>query len=92
MLYKQLCNKCKKVYVPIIKKQRYVLCYDCQKPELSKRIKNKKMKAFFDIPREFYKENLFLRNIKINYLRYEKLTDNQINAFKKTVKEMKKAK
>jgi len=50
------------------------------------------MKKLFDIPEEFYKENVFLRNIKVNFIRYESLTDNQINAFKKTVDEMKKEK
>jgi hypothetical protein len=92
MQFKQLCNKCKKEYIPVRKKQRYVLCYSCQSTQLSKEIKDPKMKKLFDIPEEFYKENVFLRNIKVNFIRYESLTDNQINAFKKTVDEMKKEK
>ena len=60
-----------------------------KKNELKGEIKNKKFKKMFDIPEEFYKENLFLRSIKINYLRYGKLTEKQIAAFKKTVKNMK---
>ena len=87
--YKQLCVRCKKNYVLVTYRQKFPLCYDCQKNELKGEIKNKKFKKMFDIPEEFYKENLFLRSIKINYLRYGKLTEKQIAAFKKTVKNMK---
>ena len=38
---------------------------------------------------EFYKENAFLRDIKVNYLRYGKLTERQVEAFKKVVQKMK---
>ena len=62
-----------------------MLCYDCQKNDLSKEIKDPEMKKLFDIPEEYYKENGFLRNIKIGYLKYKKLTDKQIEAFEKTV-------
>ena len=54
-------------------------------------IKDPKMKKMFDIPDEFYKVNSFLRDIKINYMRYENLSERQIEAFKNTVKDMKKA-
>lgn len=47
------------------------------------------MKKMFDIPEDFYKKNSFLRSIKINYLRYGKLTEKQIEAFKKAVDKMK---
>ena len=52
-------------------------------------IEDPKMKKMFDIPEEFYKKNSFLRDIKVNYLRYENLSDRQIEAFKKTVERMK---
>ena len=55
-------------------------------------IKDPKMKKMFNIPEEFYKKNSFLRDIKIRYLKWGELTERQINAFKKTVKEMKKGK
>ena len=89
--FKQKCNRCKKNYVVISWKQRYALCYDCQKDELHQEVKDKKMKKLFDIPEEFYKENYFLRNIKISHLKFGKLTERQIEAFKKTVKKMKEA-
>ena len=90
--YKQKCFRCKKNFVLITHRQKYVQCYDCQKKELAQEIKNPKMKKLFDIPEEFYKENIFLRDIKVNYLRYNNLSDRQIEAFKKTVERMKTSK
>tara|TARA_Y100000310_G_scaffold336899_1_gene422617 strand:- start:1545 stop:1859 length:315 start_codon:yes stop_codon:yes gene_type:complete len=87
--YKQLCAACKKNYVPANWKDKYVICYDCQKKELATPIKVAKYKKLFDIPEEFFKENSFLRSIKLNHIRYGKLSDRQIEAFKETVKRMK---
>jgi len=87
--YKQRCIRCRKNYVIITGRQNFPVCYDCQKKELSKEIKNRKMKKLFDIPEDFYKENFFLRSIKINYLRFGGLSEKQIEAFKKTVEKMK---
>lgn len=87
--YKQRCFKCKKNFVLVTYRDKFPVCYECHKEELSKKITNPKMKKFFDIPEEFYKENSFLRNIKIAYLRYKELSEKQIAAFKKTVKKMK---
>ena len=89
MKYKQKCYRCKKNYVIITGRNSYALCYDCQKAELDGEIKDPKMKKMFKIPEEFYKTNSFLRNIKINYLRYGELTEKQIETFKKVVKDMK---
>ncbi len=58
---------------------------------MSGEIKDPKMKKLFDIPDEYYQKNSFLRSIKINYLRYESLSEKQIEAFKKTVKNLKDA-
>ena len=44
-------------------------------------IKDPKMKKMFDIPEEFYRESLFLRNIKICYILYKKLSEKQIEYF-----------
>jgi hypothetical protein len=60
--------------------------------EIDKPIKDAKMKKLFDIPREFYIENYFLRNIKNSYIRFGNLSEKQIEAFKKSVKEMKNPK
>ena len=86
--YKQRCIRCKKNYVVATWRQKYSVCYDCQKSELQGEIKNKEMKKLLDIPEKFYRENAFLRDIKINYLRYGKLSEKQIEAFRKAVKRM----
>ncbi|OYT30857.1 hypothetical protein DRJ22_01570 [Candidatus Woesearchaeota archaeon] len=82
--------RCKKNYVVVSRRQREVVCYDCQKEELHQEIKDPKMKHLFDIPEDFFKKNSFLRNIKLHYLRSGSLTPRQIEAFKKTVDELKK--
>lgn len=87
--YKHRCMKCKKNYVTITWRQGYVICYDCQKEQMKGVIKDPKMKRLLNIPEKLYKKNSFLRNIKVNYLRYGNLTDKQIAAFKKVVKKVK---
>ncbi len=88
--FKRLCIRCKERFVPAIPGQKYSFCYECQKKELDKPIKDPKMKKLFKIPEKFYKKSPFLRNIKINYLTYGGLTEKQIEAFKKTVKKTRK--
>ncbi len=88
--YKQKCTKCKKNYVIVTWKNKFPVCYDCQKGELSKEITDKGIKKLFAIPENLYQNNAFLRNIKISYLRYGSLTDKQKDAFKKAVEKMKK--
>lgn len=87
--FKQKCQRCKKNYVLTTRKHQYLVCYECQKKELSQPVQDSEMRKLFDIPEEFYKESTFLRNIKINYLKFENLTQRQIEAFKKTVEDMK---
>lgn len=90
--YQQQCCRCKKNYILVTFRDRFPLCYDCLKSELSIKIKDPKMKKFFDIPEDFYKESSFLRSIKLNYIRFKNLSDKQIEAFKTTVQKMKAAK
>jgi len=54
-------------------------------------ITDPEMKKMFNIPEEFYKDNSFLRSIKINYLKYGSLTDKQKEAFKNAVEKLKKS-
>ena len=88
-MFKQKCVACRKNYVLVSGRQNYAVCYDCQKKELHKKIEDPKMKKMFDIPEEFYKENSFLRSIKLNYLKFKNLSEKQVAAFKKVVKQMK---
>lgn len=87
--FKQKCPRCRKNWVTVTRRTQYNVCYDCEKSELQGEIKDPKMKKLFDIPEEFYKNNAFLRDIKINYLKWEKLSDRQIEAFEKCVEKMK---
>lgn len=66
------------------------MCYDCQKKELNVEITNPEMRKLFDIPEEYYRENDFLRAIKANYIKFENLSERQIEAFKKVVEDIKK--
>ena len=89
--FKQKCSKCRKNYVLATWRSRYILCYDCQKLEMDKEIKDPKMKKMFNLPEEYYKKNPFFGNIKVAYLRWGNLTEKQIEAFKKAVIEMKES-
>ena len=90
--YKQKCTRCKTNYVLVARRDRYPVCEKCQKKEFTQEIKDPEMKKFFDIPEDFYKRNSFLRDIKFSYLRYGRLSDKQLEAFKKTVAKMKENK
>ena len=87
--YKQKCCICRSNYAVVTRRDRYAICYDCHKKQMHGKIDDPKMKELFDIPEEYYKKSMFLRNIKINYLKYGNLTEKQIEAFKKTASKMK---
>ncbi len=87
--FKQKCIRCRKNFVITTNRNRFPLCYDCQKKELDVKIADPKMKKLFDIPEDYYRKNDFLRAIKSNYIRFEKLSERQIAAFKKVVEEVK---
>ncbi len=87
--YKKKCPICKKNYVLVKGKMSRISCYDCQKKELEGAIRDPAMKALFDIPTSYYQKSAFLRDIKITYLRFENLTEKQIEAFKNTVEKIK---
>ena len=87
--YKQLCFRCKKKYVLTTPRNRFPICYDCQKPEMEGKIEDAAMKKMFKIPEEFYQQSMFLRDIKIKYLKFKTLSEKQIDAFKKAVEKMK---
>ncbi|PIN79675.1 hypothetical protein COV16_02880 [Candidatus Woesearchaeota archaeon CG10_big_fil_rev_8_21_14_0_10_34_8] len=87
--YKKKCIRCKKNYVPATNRTRYVVCYECQKNDLKGEIKDPKMKKLLNISEELYQQSSFLRNIKVNYLRYGSLTEKQIQVFKDVVKKLK---
>ena len=88
--FKKKCPRCKKNFVKVTRRQETgVLCYECDKKQMQGEITDPEMKKLFDIPEEYYQQNAFLRDIKINYMRFGKLTDKQIDAFKRTVEKLK---
>ncbi len=86
--YKQRCIRCKKNMVLVTPKTQYAVCYECQKNDLKGEVTDPVFKKMFDIPDDLYQKSMFLRSIKINYLRYGKLSEKQIDAYKKTVDKM----
>jgi hypothetical protein len=91
--FKQKCSRCKVNYMVVTSRTPYgAICYDCQKKELEGEITDPEMKKMFDVPEQFYKDSSFLRSIKVNYLRYGKLSEKQVDAFKIAVEKMKAAK
>ena len=87
--YKKKCVRCKKNYVIATTRSGYIECYECQKPNLEGEITDPKMKKLFDIPDKYLIDNWFIRTIKINCIRYGKLSEKQIEAVKKAIQKMK---
>ncbi len=52
-------------------------------------IEDPKVKKLFAIPEEYYEKSMFLRDIKIKYLKFKALSDKQIEAFQNAVEKMK---
>ena len=87
--FKQRCALCKENMVIMYSARQFPKCVECHMKEINKPIKDPKYKKLLDIPEKLYRESMFLRNIKNAYLRFDNLTEKQIEAFKKTVKDLK---
>ena len=90
--FKQRCALCKENMVVMYSARQFPICVACHMKKINVEIKDPVMKKLFDIPKKFYEENTFLRNIKESFIRFENLSEKQIEAFKKTVKELKEGK
>ena len=64
-------------------------CTECVDKDLAQEITDKKMKKFFDIPRELYYKYDILRSIRSYYVRFGKITDRQKEAFESVVEKAK---
>ncbi len=73
-------------------RRQFPVCESCHLKQINQPIDDPKFKELFDIPKELYEQCYFLRKIKESYIRFGSLTDKQIEAFKKTVKELKSGK
>jgi len=89
--FKQKCKICKKEWV-IINRREFPICIKCHMRQIfSEEITSKKYQ-FLNISKKLYEKPRFLRNIRQAYLMYNSLTKKQIQAFKKTIQELKKPK
>ena len=88
--FKQRCFLCKNNWALVRSRmQKFAICAYCEMKVFEKKIEDKKFAKLFDIPTEWYRENSFLRSIRYNYGRWGSLTEKQVEAFKKVVKDMK---
>lgn len=86
--YKQLCTLCRKNHIVIEHYKQKPICPECEMRNWGE-IKNKKYKKVLDIPKEIYVKSYFLRNVRGYYKIFGKLSEKQIEAFKKTVEKLK---
>ena len=86
--FKQRCAMCKDNMVIIFSHRQFPICVDCHMKRITKPVTEKAYK-FLNISNDLYKQSTFLRNIKESYQRFDKLSEKQIDAFKKVVKELK---
>ncbi len=90
--FKQRCALCKDNMVVMYSGRQFPICVSCHMKRIDQPIEGEKYKKLLDIPKESYKKSLFLRNIKESYLRFGSLTEKQVEAFRKTIKELKEGK
>ena len=83
---------CKDNMVIMYSHRQFPICVVCHMKQIDKPIEDPKMKKFFNIPKKLYEQSNFLRNIKQAYLRFGNLSEKQVDAFKKTVKDLKNPK
>jgi len=88
--FKQKCAVCKKNMVVMYSARQFPICSECQMKQINKPVTDPKYKELFDIDLKLYEMSTFLRNIKQSYLRYDSLTERQVEAFKKAVEDLKK--
>ena len=86
--YKQLCTICRKNHVIIERYKQKPFCPECEMRNWGK-IEKEKYKKILDIPKEIYVKSYFLRNVRGYYETFGKLTEKQIDAFKKNVEKLK---
>jgi len=90
--YKERCKLCKNEWALVNYRVRFPVCLKCQMKQLNQEVTDPEFKKMFDIDKDLYEQNSFLRDIKIKYIRFGQLSEKQIETFKRVAKEMKEAK
>lgn len=86
--YKQRCLSCKKNMVLIRHPRQRAICSDCQMKSFSTPVTDPKFIKLFDISQELYEQSSFLRDVRYQYGRFGNLSEKQVAAFQKVVKEL----
>lgn len=89
--FKKRCALCKKNMAVIVSFRQFPVCEDCQMKRINEEITNSKYK-FLNLSEGLYRQSQFLRNIKEFYLRNSTLSEKQVEAFKKALKDIKAGK
>ena len=77
--FKQRCYVCKNNWALVSSgRQKFVVCKDCEMKVVDKKVEKKTYAKLFDIPREWYEENGFLRSIRYSYVKFCSLTEMQL--------------
>ena len=71
--------------------RQFPVCEDCQMQRIKEDITDPKYK-YLNLSEELYRKSQFLRNIKEFYQRHQNLSEKQVEAFKKAVKDIKEGK
>lgn len=86
--YKQLCILCRKNHAVIESRKQRAVCPECEMKDWEE-IKSGRYKKILDIPKDVYAKSYFLRNVRSYYEKFGKLSEKQIEAFKKTAEKLK---
>ncbi len=89
--FKQKCKICKGEWV-VVNRREFPICVKCHMKQVFSEEVTEKKYDFLNISKRMYEKSRFLRSIRQNYLMYKNLTKKQIDAFKKTVKDLKAGK
>lgn len=84
--FKQKCALCKKNMVTMYSARQFPICPDCQMKRVKDEVKDPEYR-FLNIDEGLLRKSSFLRSIKEQYLYKGTLSEKQIEAFKKVVKE-----
>ena len=89
--FKQKCKICHEDWV-VVRHREFPICIKCHMKQIfAEEVKAKKY-LFLNLTKKTYEKSRFLRNIRQSYLMYKSLSKKQIDAFKKTVDDLKKGK
>lgn len=87
-VYQQKCLTCKKNMVLIRHPRQRAVCTDCQMKSFSTPVTDPKFIKLFDINPAYYEQSSFLRDVRYQYGRFGNLSEKQISAFQRVVKEL----